>query len=141
MAGRKRKELHLATEQQDLRPRARQRLKLNPPKPPNQPGPSQSEPAVPESSHSETSTCFSRSVENYDIEPGVEAFGSPEKTDTQIWSRQEAQFIRSKSGLEENWIGIRPLGKGGYGVAGLWEMRGNDGELVKVKVRTRRSLR
>ena len=127
-------------EQQDKGAGPRIRLKLNPPKPRIQLDPSEGDPSDPGSSHTEASTCYNQSVANYDVEPGVQAVGTPTAEDFDRWGseKEAAEFIRSKSGLETNWVGIRPLGRGGRGIAGLWEMRDDDGQLIKVTFRTRR---
>ena len=116
------------------------RLKLNPPKPQTSPNPRSAGPTTPGSSVSETSTYYSQAVEKYDVARGVEAVGTPTVEDHEFWGQTEgaAEFIRSRSGLEENWVGVRPLGKGGYGIAGLWELRGDNGDVIKVSFRTRR---
>lgn len=109
---------------------------------PNQPGPSRAEPADPEPNDSDASTCYSQSPEHYDVEQGVKAVGVPEPRDIELWGSTPgaAQFIRSQSGLEQDWIGVRPLGKGGNGIAGLWERRGDDGQVIDVRIRTRQSV-
>ena len=114
------------------RRKPRVHLTLNSPHPPD---PSQVDPNEPRSSKSEVSTCYSQDVENYDVGPGVEAQGVPNARDLEYWgwSRRIPQFIRSQSGIEGNWVGIKPLGLGGGGIAGLWELRGDDGQMVEVK--------
>ena len=118
------------------------RLRLNPPKPQSSPEPRPAEPTTPGSSASDTSTCYSQVVSKYDVARGVEAVGTPTVEDYEYWGQTEgaAEFIRSRSGLEENWVGVRPLGKGSYGVAGLWELRGDDGDVVKVSIQTRQPV-
>ena len=114
------------------RPRPRVHLTLNPAHPPD---PSQADPNDPGSSPSEVSTCYSQKVQNYDVGSGVEAQGVPTTRDLEYWGRtgQIPHFIRSQAGIEGNWVGIKPLGLGGMGVAGLWELRGDDGQMVEVK--------
>ncbi|CAF9917143.1 MAG: hypothetical protein ALECFALPRED_011059 [Alectoria fallacina] len=131
----------LPPEQTSQRVQPLQRLKIIPPRPPNQSDPNQAGSTDPGSSHSDTSTCYSQYVANYDVEPGVEATGTPEAKDIEYWGsdKRAAEFIRSQSGLEANWVGIRPLGKGGCGMAGLWEMRDDEGQLIKVRIRTRQT--
>lgn len=134
--------IQLPPEQPDQGGRPRLRLKVNPPRPQSQPDPSQAGPNDPGSSHSETSTCYSQDVTNYDVEPGLEAVGTPQAQDIEYWGSNTgaAEFIRSQSGLETDWVGIRPLGKGGFGIAGLWEIRGDDGQTMKVRIHTRQSV-
>ncbi|KAL9600911.1 MAG: hypothetical protein Q9219_002846 [cf. Caloplaca sp. 3 TL-2023] len=43
-------------------------------------------------------------------------------------------FMRSKHGYEEGWVGRKPLGKGAMGVAGMWEKRDADGNVIDVRV-------
>ena len=114
------------------RPRPRVHLTLNPPHPPD---PSQAHPNDPGSGTSEVSTCYSQEVENYDVGPGVESQAVPNARDMEYWgwAGQIPHFIRSQSGIEGNWVGIKPLGLGGMAVAGLWELRGDDGQMVEVK--------
>ena len=114
------------------RPKPRVHLTLNSPHPLD---PSQADLNDPGSSKSEASTCYSQEIENYDVGPGVEAQAVPNARDLKYWGRagQAPQFIRSQSGIEGNWVGIKPLGSGGMGVAGLWELRGDDGQMVEVK--------
>ena len=107
-------------------------------RPEKQPGPSHAVYPDPGSSHSETSTCYAQKVTKYDVEPGVQAIGSP---DTKELDRCEkvtgaAEFMSSKSGLKGDWVGVWPLGKGGNGIAGLWELRDHDGRSTKVCSRT-----
>ena len=133
--------VQLPSEQSKQRGKPR-RLRLIPPRLQNQTGPSGAESTDPGSSHSETSTCYSQDVTNYDVDRGVEAAGTPQAGDIEYWGKQKgaAEFIRSQSGLETSWVGIRPLGKGGCGIAGLWELRGDDGQVINVRVRTRRPV-
>ena len=103
--------------------------------PPHYLDPSQADPNDAGSSISEVSTCYSQEVENYDVEPGVEARAVPQARDMEYWgdAGQIPSFIRSQSGIEGNWVGIKPLGYGAMGMAGLWELRGDDGQTVKVR--------
>lgn len=129
--------VQIPPEQIEQRVRARPRLILRPPRLPDQPGPSQAGPTEPGSSHSETSTCYSQDVSNYDVEPSVNPIALVGDEDLAKWGSVPAvEFIRSTSGLEGNWIGIRPLGKGGNGIAGLWELRDDNGQTTKVRIRT-----
>ena len=87
-------------------------------------------------SDSETSTCYSKEAAYYDVRRDDEAEGIPHAEDIEYWKSEEAaKFIRSRSGLDGNWVGVRPLGKGGNGIAGLWELRDDDGRTVKVRIR------
>ena len=128
----------LLPEQLDQGVRARPVLKINPPQFPDLPGPIQAGPTDPGSGRSEASTCYSQQVSNYDVEESVEPIGRVEEGDLRLWGKKDgvADFIRSTSGLEGNWIGVRPLGKGGNGIAGLWEWRDDNGQTTKVRIRT-----
>ena len=98
--------------------RPRPRLRLNPPRPQNQPDLSQAVPTEPGSSRSETSTCYSQKAANYDAEPDADPVGNPKTEDLNSWGSVDgaAEFISSESGLKGNWVGVRPLGKGGNGM-------------------------
>ena len=74
-------------------------------------------------------------VEAYDAEPNEGTTGNPSIADYRLWTQAAAQFIRSDSGLEDSdsmWIGKRPLGKGGFGMAGLWEKYDAEGNIADV---------
>ena len=60
--------------------------------------------------------------------------GITTRRDRERWSPEAAAFIRSDSGIGhgEEWVGKRPLGKGGFGMAGLWQKRGDGGRPVAV---------
>ena len=106
------------------------------PQPPPIQFPSQQPQLDHEWSDSETSTCYSKDATHYDVEPDVEAEGIPQAGDIEYWeSEKAAKFIRSRSGLDGNWVGVRPLGEGANGIAGLWELRDDDGQTVKVRIR------
>ena len=134
--------VQLPSQQPEQGGRRRPRLRLNPPKPQKLPSSSQTEPTGPRWSYSQTSTCYSQDVATYDVGRGVEAVGTPQAEEIEYWgsTKGAAEFIRSRSGLEEDWVGVRPLGKGGYGIAGLWELQGDDGQIIKVRIRTRQSV-
>ncbi|KAM0798993.1 kinase-like domain-containing protein [Usnea florida] len=52
-----------------------------------------------------------------------------------FWKTEHAAFIRSAAGLgNAKWIGVRPLGSGGFGTAGLWELRDEDNAVTKQMV-------
>lgn len=73
--------------------------------------------------------------ERYDAATREPIEGRPHKGD-HIWGNVAAKFIKSPPGgcLQGNWIGVRPLGKGGFGLAGLWEKRNEDGRVVDVRL-------
>lgn len=123
----------LAPEQPKQGTRPHPVLKLNPPK---KKLPDPAGPSGPTSSPSETSTCYSQKAARYDVDPAVSATGDPETPDLERWGAVSGapEFIRSAAGLVDGgWIGVRPLGKGGNGIAGLWEMRDGDGGVIKVR--------
>ena len=87
-------------------------------------------------SDSETSTCYSQDAAAYDVRRNAETNVIPPAKEIEYWeSERAAKFIRSRSGLDGNWVGVRPLGQGGNGIAGLWELRDDDGHTVKVRIR------
>lgn len=65
--------------------------------------------------------------------------GEPREADVKKYGMTFAKFITSPFGLwnketgekETGWVGQKPLGKGGYGMAGLWQKTLEDGT-VKV---------
>lgn len=67
-----------------------------------------------------------RDVLNQDVE------GQATAQDAEMWDAEMAGFIRSGSGLSDQWVGKRPLGKGSFGMAGLWEKDDGDGRPVKA---------
>ena len=127
-------------EQEHKRPK--RPLFLRPPKPPALPAPSQVEPNDLGLSDSDASTCYSQDPAAYDVGRDVEAVEIPQAEDIEYWGsvKGAAEFIRSRSGLKGDWIGVRPLGKGGNGIAGLWELRGDDGQVIKVRICTRQPV-
>ncbi|KAL8737971.1 MAG: hypothetical protein Q9181_001193 [Wetmoreana brouardii] len=46
------------------------------------------------------------------------------------WGLDNAEFIQSDHGYEEGWVGVKPLGQGGGGRAGLWEKRDKSGNII-----------
>ena len=109
-------------------------LTSNPPRLQDVPVPSQARPFDLESSDSETSTRYSQESGTYDVGQDIRAVGTPQTGEIENWGQPQTLFIRSSSGLEENWVGVRPLGEGGNGMAGLWELRGQDGQVIKVRI-------
>ena len=54
--------------------------------------------------------------------------------ESSFWKTEHATFIKSAAGLgNAEWIGVRPLGSGGFGTAGLWELRDEDNAVIEVK--------
>ena len=111
------------------------------PQPPPIQLPSQRPQLDPEWSDSETSTCYSKDATAYDVRRDEEPDVDPPAEDIEYWrSEKAAKFIGSRSGLDGNWVGVRPLGEGGNGIAGLWELRDHDGQTVKVRIRAYQSI-
>ena len=93
--------------------------------------------AEPEDAEAANGDPESTPIEQYDAEPWEGTVGLPSIQDYNAWSVQAAQFIRSESGYGgegSGWVGKRPLGEGGFGMAGLWEKYDNDGNVVDVSI-------
>ena len=78
-------------------------------------------------------------LEHYDAKPWEGTVGLPSIQDYDLWNANAAQFIRSESGFEgegSGWVGKRPLGEGGFGMAGLWEKYDHEGNVVDVSIPT-----
>lgn len=97
------------------------------------------------SMESEYSVQDSEDIE-VDLDPVYDALshettkGVPNAGDLELWTRPAAEFIRSGVGTiqhADDWIGTRPLGEGGFGLAGLWERIGEDGFSEDVSGRKR----
>lgn len=71
-------------------------------------------------------------VEAYDVAWNQKAAATANTSDNGKWDTAPAKFIRSCSGLEGGWVGRRPLGAGGFGMAGLWEKHGDSGIVIEV---------
>ncbi len=78
---------------------------------------------------------YSRLPDSFDVSPGLRDAEplSPGRAARSRWEPEHAAFINSKAGFRnEKWVGKRPLGFGGFGTAGLWELRDNNDNLLKV---------
>lgn len=89
------------------------------------------------SAESEYSMRYSEDVKpkDYDALSFETTKGVATPDDLDIWTLPAAQFIRSEIGTvqgSDDWIGQRPLGEGGFGLAGLWERLDEDGTAVDV---------
>ena len=71
-------------------------------------------------------------VEAYDVAWNQKAAAPANASDYEKWDTAPAEFIRSSSGLGSGWLGKRPLGAGGFGMAGLWEKRDDNGTVIEV---------
>ncbi|KAL9576186.1 MAG: hypothetical protein Q9212_007313, partial [Teloschistes hypoglaucus] len=73
--------------------------------------------------------------------------GEPREADVTTYGRTFAKFIASPFGLwnkdtgerETGWVGQKPLGKGGYGVAGLWQKTLQDGTVKSMVIKQTRN--
>ena len=73
------------------------------------------------SASSDSSTYYAQSARNYDVAWGVTSVGKASDEDYAFWGHEEGapRFIRSRAGIDDKmgtWIGVRPLGKGGFGL-------------------------
>ena len=76
---------------------------------------------------------YSRPPEVFDVSPGLPDAVHLADGETSSWKAGHAAFIRSAAGLSDsNWIGKRPLGSGGFGTAGLWELRDENNVVIDV---------
>ncbi|CAF9919092.1 G2-specific serine/threonine protein kinase [Imshaugia aleurites] len=73
-------------------------------------------------------------VEAYDVTRDQKAAATAKVSDYEKWGSASAKFIRSFAGLDGGWIGKRPLGAGGFGMAGLWERYDSDGTVIEQMV-------
>lgn len=74
-------------------------------------------------------------TESYDAGPEEGVVGMASIDDITLWKNRAAQFIRSSAGItgsSDMWVGKRPLGEGGFGLAGLWEKIDAAGNVVDV---------
>lgn len=72
----------------------------------------------------------------YDAGPDENVVGVPSPEDLELWTKPAAQFIRSNAGIIDvpyRWVGKRPLGEGGFGLAGLWEKLDLEGNVIDVR--------
>lgn len=76
---------------------------------------------------------YSGPPELFDVSPGLRDAFPPADNEVHPWEDKHAAFIKSAAGLDQlHWIGVRPLGFGGYGAAGLWERRDENNVLIEV---------
>ncbi|KAL8733022.1 MAG: hypothetical protein Q9166_002420 [cf. Caloplaca sp. 2 TL-2023] len=69
---------------------------------------------------------YHKDIRKYDVRPlrlRIEGDATADEIDK--WSERLSKFIRSPFGLENfaggGWHGVKPLGRGGFGMAGLWK--------------------
>ncbi len=91
-------------------------------------------PSIASNGRASTVSIPSEPGEQYDALNTERIVGSTTNRFRTPWVPEAASFIQSRPGgcLEGQWIGVRPLGQGSYGIAGLWEKRNDDGEVVDV---------
>ena len=69
----------------------------------------------------------------FDSEPELPHAVTLADGETTFWNAEHATFIKSAAGLANaKWIGVRPLGQGGFGTAGLWELRDENNAVTEV---------
>ncbi|KAL9578433.1 MAG: hypothetical protein Q9203_007101, partial [Teloschistes exilis] len=73
--------------------------------------------------------------EEWDVPDGTRTRGRVTLRDQyrgyiKAWGWRMLEFVRSDHGYESGWIGVKPLGEGSFGRAGLWEKRDEDGKVV-----------
>lgn len=69
----------------------------------------------------------------YDVQKGMTTRGLPKPGDEAKLRPENAEFIRSRHGYEEGWLGRQMLGQGAHGRAGMWEKRDSEGSVVDVR--------
>ena len=83
--------------------------------------------------HSPNSFPYSLPPHWFDSEPELPHAVPLADGESTFWKTEHAAFIRSAAGLgNAKWIGVRPLGSGGFGTAGLWELRDEDNAVTEV---------
>lgn len=66
--------------------------------------------------------------------------GEAREDEVAMYGERQAKFIRSDLYGKRDapdasaWYGVKPLGRGGFGMAGLWEKRDENGEVVDVRL-------
>lgn len=101
---------------------------------PQSPRQSQSNNTTPPESYDVDKGSDSDPVEAYDVAWNQKAAATAKGSDYEKWGTAPAEFIRSYSGLGNGWVGKRPLGAGGFGMAGLWEKRDGNGTVIEQMV-------
>ena len=71
----------------------------------------------------------------YDAPESQDVMGNPNFDDSELWGEDIAAFIASApGGYGPGWVGKRPLGQGGFGRAGLWELLDDEGNVLQVLI-------
>lgn len=69
----------------------------------------------------------------HDADEDADVIGNPDDEHVLLWGIDAARFIASSPGaLGPGWVGKRPLGEGGFGRAGLWELQDDEGNVIRV---------
>ena len=69
----------------------------------------------------------------YDVNESEGVMADPDPDNAELWGEEAATFIASAPGAHEpGWVGKRPLGEGGFGRAGLWELQDEEGNVRQV---------
>ncbi|KAK2756150.1 hypothetical protein FQN54_005558 [Arachnomyces sp. PD_36] len=75
-------------------------------------------------------TVLDPSLRNVDAKPGESTVGEPTEQQVLTWGWEAARFISSKLGAgTPRWKGVRPIGRGSFGMVGLWEKVNANGEV------------
>ena len=76
---------------------------------------------------------YSGPPELFDVSPSLSDAIHPADGEMSLWKAGHAAFIKSAAGhSDSHWIGVRPLGSGGFGTAGLWERRDENNVVIEV---------
>ena len=76
---------------------------------------------------------YSGPPEQFDVTPGLQDAVPLADGESSFWVAEHAAFIKSAAGLDNaDWIGVRPLGSGSFGIAGLWELRDENNAVIEV---------
>ena len=71
----------------------------------------------------------------FDASDNQDVTGIPDLDQVELWGEEAAAFIASAPGVgEAGWVGKRPLGEGGFGRAGLWELYDAEGNVQRVLI-------
>lgn len=82
---------------------------------------------------SPNSSPYSGPPDQFDVSPQLLDAVTLGDGDKSYWKTEHAAFIKSAAGLDNaNWIGKRPLGSGGFGTAGLWELRDDNNVVTEA---------
>lgn len=75
-------------------------------------------------------------LQNIDADFGESTIGQPNEQQIKTWGWEAARFITSGwDTVSGQWRGVRPLGRGSFGIVGLWQKVNDNGEVVDVSFR------